>query len=54
LADGVVSAYEKCLNLFDPKTLRCPNGADTGNTCLSDAQIEAVKFIHSPFQYPFR
>ena len=53
LADGVVSAYEKCLNLFDPKTLRCPNGADTGNTCLSDAQIEAVKFIHSPFQYPF-
>jgi feruloyl esterase len=30
LADGVVR-LRKCLNLFDP-SLRCPNGADTGNT----------------------
>jgi feruloyl esterase len=53
LADGVVSAYEKCLSVFDAKTLRCANGADTGDTCLSDAQIEADKIVHRPFAYPF-
>jgi hypothetical protein len=53
LADGVISAIEKCLSVFDPKTLRCPNGADTGDTCLSDAQIEADRVLHRPFPYPF-
>ena len=53
LADGVISAFEKCLSVFDAKTLRCPNGADTGDTCLSDAQIEADRILHRPFPYPF-
>ena len=53
LADGVISAFEKCLSVFDSKTLRCPNGADTGDTCLSDAQIEADRILHRPYQYPF-
>jgi feruloyl esterase len=53
LADGVISAYEKCLSVFDAKTLRCANGADTGDTCLSDAQIEADRIVHRPFVYPF-
>src|SRR5882672_7490617 len=53
LADGVISAYEKCLSVFDAKTLRCANGADTGDTCLSDAQIEADRIVHRPFAYPF-
>ena len=53
LADGVISAYEKCLSVFDVKTLRCANGADTGDTCLSDAQIEADRIVHRPFAYPF-
>ena len=53
LADGVISAYEKCLSMFDVKTLRCANGADTGDTCLSDAQIEADRIVHRPFAYPF-
>ena len=53
LADGVISAYEKCLGVFDAKTLRCPNGADTGDSCLSDAQIEADKIVHRRFDYPF-
>jgi len=34
-------------------TLRCPNGADTGDSCLSDKQIEADRLVHRPFQYPF-
>ncbi|HWN49175.1 MAG TPA: tannase/feruloyl esterase family alpha/beta hydrolase, partial [Xanthobacteraceae bacterium] len=53
LEDGVISAYEKCLSTFDVGTLRCPNGADTGDTCLSDKQIEADRFVHRPYQYPF-
>jgi hypothetical protein len=53
LEDGVISAYEKCLSTFDVGTLRCPNGADAGDTCLSDKQIEADKLVHRPYQYPF-
>jgi feruloyl esterase len=53
LDDGVISAYEKCLSTFDVGTLRCPNGADTGDTCLSDKQIEADRLVHRPYHYPF-
>jgi feruloyl esterase len=53
LADGVIGAYEKCMKVFDVATLRCPGGADTGDACLSDAQIEADRLAHRPFAYPF-
>ena len=53
LADGVIGAYEKCMKVFDVGTLRCPGGADTGDTCLSDAQIEADPLAHRPYVYPF-
>jgi feruloyl esterase len=53
LADGVISAYEKCAGVFDPKTLRCPQGTDGGNACLSDAQIATVETLHRPFEFPF-
>jgi len=53
LDDGVISDYEKCLSTFDVGTLRCPNGADTGDTCLSDKQIEADRLVHRPYPYPF-
>ena len=53
LADGVIGAYEKCMKVFDVGTLRCPGGADTGDTCLSDAQIEADRLVHRSFAYPF-
>jgi feruloyl esterase len=53
LADGVIGAYEKCMGVFDVKSLRCPNGVDTGDRCLSDQQIAADKAVHSAFQYPF-
>ena len=33
--------------------LRCPNGADTGDTCLSDAQIRAVQAINSSYKPGF-
>jgi feruloyl esterase len=53
LADGVISTYEKCVGRFDPNSLRCPNGADTGSSCLSDAQIVAVQTLHRPFEFGF-
>jgi hypothetical protein len=52
LEDGVISAYEKCLSAFDVGTLRCPGGADTGDSCLSDKQIEADRLVHRPYRYP--
>src|SRR5262249_44117323 len=52
LDDGVISAYEKRLSTFDVGTLRCPNGADTGDSCLSDKQIEADRLVHRPYRYP--
>jgi feruloyl esterase len=42
ITDGVVANQAACNAAFDPQTLRCPGGADTGNTCLSDAQLAVV------------
>ena len=44
--DGVISNPAACH--FDPATLRCPGGADAGNTCLSDAQLHTVNTIATP------
>lgn len=61
VADGVISNQAACNASFDPATatlngtpLRCAGGADTGDTCLSDAQITAMKVIDTPivFGYP--
>lgn len=53
--DGLVSDQDRCNAIFDPSTarldgapLRCPGGADTGDHCLSDAQITAMKAINTP------
>lgn len=58
--DGVVSNQAACNARFDPATatlggapLRCAGGADTGDTCLSDAQIVAVKAINAPVTFGF-
>jgi feruloyl esterase len=34
--------------------LRCPRGADTGPTCLSDPQIASVIAASTPFSWPYR
>lgn len=34
-------------------TLRCANGADTGDSCFSDAQLAAIEKIGSPAQFSF-
>jgi hypothetical protein len=46
IVDGIVANPQACT--FDPTTLRCAGGADTGDTCLSDAQLAAVSSWTSP------
>lgn len=53
--DGLIGHQDRCNAAFDPSTaqldgkpLRCPGGADTGDACLSDAQIAAMKVINTP------
>jgi fermentation-respiration switch protein FrsA (DUF1100 family) len=61
LADGLISNVAACNATFNPSTamvngtaLRCAGGADTGDTCLSDAQISALNVYNTPitFGYP--
>lgn len=55
--DGIIGNVAACNAAFDidtvRATLRCPGGADTGDTCLSDAQIGAVRQIASPYDAGF-
>jgi hypothetical protein len=49
--DGLVSNEPACS--FDPVVLRCPDGQDAGDTCLSDAQITAIRAISSAISFPY-
>lgn len=60
VTDGLISNQQACNASFDPSTatvggvpVRCPGGADTGDTCLSDAQINALKTINTPTTFNF-
>ncbi len=61
VVDGLVSNMRACNALFDPAKatiggtpLRCPDGGEGGDRCLSDAQITALKVFDTPitFAYP--
>lgn len=60
VADGLINHQVRCNASFDPSTaifngrpLRCEGGADTGDTCLSDAQITALKTINTDTRFNF-
>lgn len=60
VADGLISNVQTCNATFDPSTatvagapVRCPGGVDTGDSCLSDAQITALQTINTPASYDF-
>lgn len=60
LADGLISNQAACNAIFDPATamlnaapLRCSGGADTGDTCLSDVQISALRAMNEPAHFAF-
>ena len=52
-SDGIISHVKGCNTAFDVKALRCAGGADTGDTCLSDAQLAAVARITSDYKPGF-
>ena len=60
VVDGLISNQSLCNHVFDPSVatlngvpVRCPGGADTGDTCLSDAQINALKTINTRTNFYF-
>jgi feruloyl esterase len=61
LNDGVIGNYLGCSAMFDPAkvaqpfaAIRCADGADLGNSCLSDAQIATINQMHAPTSYGFQ
>jgi feruloyl esterase len=52
LADGIVADPVACKARFDVASLRCAAGA-SGDACLSEAQVQAVKTLHSPYRLPY-
>ncbi|GGR17789.1 tannase/feruloyl esterase family alpha/beta hydrolase [Deinococcus ruber] len=57
VSDGIISNVPACNAKVTMQAvraaLRCPDGTDTGDTCFSDAQLEAVEKIGSPVQFSF-
>jgi feruloyl esterase len=47
----LVSNSRACAAAFDVAALRCSAGADTGDDCLSDAQLTAVRTVLSPASF---
>jgi len=60
LEDGVINNYYACDRRVNPTItpdplakIRCAGGADTGNDCLSDAQMATLNAFHSPMKWGF-
>jgi len=58
--DGLISNQDRCNASFNPATalyngrpLRCEGGVDTGDTCLSDAQIAALNVMNTDSRFNF-
>jgi Tannase and feruloyl esterase len=58
--DGIISDVAACraatanFKLLDSKNpIRCSGGRDTGDSCLSDAQIEALNVMDTPYDLGF-
>jgi pimeloyl-ACP methyl ester carboxylesterase len=52
-ADGVIANVKDCRTAFKLDALRCAAGKDTGDACLSDAQIRTVRTIGSRYEIGF-
>ncbi|HTB01301.1 MAG TPA: tannase/feruloyl esterase family alpha/beta hydrolase [Bradyrhizobium sp.] len=52
VADALVEDAVGCKSRFDPAKLLCANGA-TGDQCLNEAQVAAIRTLHSPYEFPF-
>ncbi len=47
VTDGIISDIAGCLDVFDVQDLRCEGGANTGDDCLSDVEIETLDTLAS-------
>lgn len=61
VTDGLISNVSACNAVFNPSTamlrgapLRCANGVDSGDSCLSDAQIRAFNVTNTPLVLNYR
>jgi feruloyl esterase len=52
IKDNIISNLGSCK--FDPQSVRCPDGKDTGDSCLSDAQITGLNVMNTALniRYP--
>ncbi len=50
--DLVVEDAVGCKAAFKPETLRCAEG-QSGDECLTNAQINAINTLHSPYKFSF-
>ncbi|MES2261204.1 MAG: tannase/feruloyl esterase family alpha/beta hydrolase [Pseudomonadota bacterium] len=52
VADGVISNVEGCRMRNEQilAALRCSDGSDLGDSCLSDAQIDTVRVVEAPME----
>jgi Tannase and feruloyl esterase len=50
--DQLVQDPVGCKAKFQPESLRCAAG-QSGDQCLADAQITAIKTLHSTYKFPF-
>lgn len=48
--DGIIANVAGCS--YNPQLLQCPGGVDTGDTCLSDAQIATVNVMRTRTPLP--
>jgi hypothetical protein len=51
--DGVIADLRGCDATFDVRSLRCPGGVDTGDTCVSDTQIGTLDAAATPYVFAF-
>lgn len=51
--DGIVSNPSFCQRTFNVNTLRCSDGTDQGDTCLSDTQLATLNAMATPFYFAY-
>ncbi|WP_255754842.1 tannase/feruloyl esterase family alpha/beta hydrolase [Massilia sp. erpn] len=54
-SDGIVSNIGACkaIAATTRASLRCPGGQDTGDSCLSDAQLAVIDLLHEGLELPY-
>ena len=52
-ADGVINHALACGARVELQSLRCEDGADKGQQCLSDGQIAVLQALHTPYTFGF-